>query len=61
MFTIVILIMKKMNKEEMLKYLDSDKFDSFTNWYDFLEFVISYVLDIDSNYDEEKSNNKRRS
>ena len=37
----------------MLRYLESDKFDSFTNWHDFPELVISYVLDINSNYDEE--------
>lgn len=44
---------KKMSKEEMFKYLESDKFDSFTNWYGFPELVISYVLDVNSNYDEE--------
>ena len=44
---------KEMNKEEMLRYLESDKFDSFTNWYDFPELVISYTLDVNSNYDEE--------
>lgn len=44
---------KKMSRQEMLEYLDSDKFDTFTNWYDFPEFVISYVLDVNSNYDEE--------
>ena len=44
---------KKMNREEMLEYLDSDKFDTFSNWGDFPQFVIGYVLDINSNYDEE--------
>ena len=44
---------KKMSKKDMLDFLNSDNFNTFTNWYDFPEFVIGYVLDVNSNYDEE--------
>ena len=46
---------QKFTKEEMLEFIDSDKFDTFSNWMEFPEFVINYVLDLDisSNYSTE--------
>ena len=44
---------QKFSKEEMMEFLDGDNFDTFTNWMDYPEFVISYVLDIKGNYNTE--------